>query len=194
MYIQNTNTYTTKNFVFINTIQIQYKYNTNTIHIHYKHNTNTIQIQYKYNVELCIVKSSYTYKRVLLKINFVFIFKSGIGLKKGDCIYQLNTIPQLLGTIPQLRKYNPTWIVLCIFNLTSKKMQSQLKFSWCCLLMFIMTMISHGYVLFDYEGVEGYNDDNVLGQRILKKIFHWQEKEVLTNKQRSLTRREGVNK
>ena len=28
---------------------------------------------------------------------------------------------------------------------------------------------NHGYVLFDYEGVEGYNNNNVLGQRIVKK-------------------------
>ena len=55
VFIQHTNTYTTKNFVFI---QIQYTYNTHTIQIQYKYNTHTIvqiQIQYIYNVELCIV-------------------------------------------------------------------------------------------------------------------------------------------
>ena len=28
---------------------------------------------------------------------------------------------------------------------------------------------NHGYVLFDYEGVEGYNNNNVLVQRTVKK-------------------------
>ena len=29
---------------------------------------------------------------------------------------------------------------------------------------------TNGYVLFDYKGVEGYNDNNILGQCILKRV------------------------